>query len=713
MEFSSRFVRLLLHGLFGLAITATFAAPLARSQAGACLTGPCVSTYHNDPMRDGVNSQETALTQSLFSVPAINSNFGLLTPAAGGATGAVDGLIYAQPLYLSGVAMASTSGCSGTQNIILVATENNSVYAFTWTYTLSTTGYTFALTQCWMVSLNQPGEYAIPFTALPVVHTGVPCNNLMPQSGITSTPVVDTSVTPPVMYVVTSDQTVNLTYTYRIHAVNVNSGTEVTNGSSAPYDLSSVFPKLTANQILQRPGLALFDSGGNANLYVGFGGYCDTLPYSGYVAGLTYNYSTQSFAPIGTNWVFDSQAGSTRHNGGIWMGGAAPALDSTGNVYFSVANGNWNGTTEFGQSVVKLTTTSTGLTPVDFFTPNSYADLNLDLSTVTLCSGYGGNGCPSTNMLNLPAPTGDFDLGAGGVTLVNLAGVTSPVCGSNGELVAGGKEGVIYGVCYSTQSGSTLQSVMGGLDGCGYDCTANSSPTASACTEASPPVPGTTAQCFQGANAGEDQANGSNNVILNPGIRGTEAFWPGSSASPENYLYAAGTNAALMAYQANIATGLFNVVGYPASVPRLYPYPGTVPAVSWNGTNTDTALLWAIDSGGYGQWQPLTNSAVAAKPALLVVYNPIPAGKTPVLKELWESSVSPANAGPGAVKFAVPTIAGGLVFVPGGTHGYAPGLSGGKAVNCTASALATATTPTCGGLLSIYGMLHSVTAGKK
>jgi hypothetical protein len=663
-------------------------------------------------MRDGVNSQETTLTPSLFPVPASRANFGLLVPAAGGATGAVDGLIYAQPLYLSGVAMAASSGCSGTQNIVLVATENNSVYAFTWTYTLSTTGYTFSLTQCWTLNLNQPGEYAIPFTALPVVHTGVACNNLMPQSGITSTPVVDTAVTPPVMYVVSAHQTVNLTYTYRIHAINVNSGTEVVNGTNAPYDLSGVFPKLTANQELQRPGLALFDAGGNANLYVGFGGYCDTLPYSGYLAGLTYNYSTQSFGPVGTNWVFDTQAGSTRHNGGIWMGGAAPAVDSAGNVYFSVANGNWNGTTEFGESVVKLATTSTGLTAVDFFTPNSYADLNLDVSTVTVCSGYGGDGCPTTNMLTLDAPTGDFDLGAGGVTLVNFAGVTSPVCGSNGELIAGGKEGVLYGVCYSTQGGSTLQSVMGGLDGCGYDCTTNSNPTASACTEASPPTPGTIAQCFQGVNAGENQASGSNNVILNPGIRGTEAFWAGSAANPENYLYAAGGDSALVAYQANTITGLFNAVGDPATFPKIFPYPGTVPAVSWNGSDPTTALLWAIDTGGYGQWRPLTNSALAAKPALLVAYNPIPTTKgTPVLTALWESSVSAANAGPGAVKFAVPTIAGGLVFVPGGTPGYAPGLPGGTGVNCTASALATATTPTCGGKLSIYGMLHSVTKG--
>ena len=122
-------------------------------------------------------------------------------------------------------------------------------------YTLSTTGYTFSLTQCWMLNLNQPGEFAIPFTALPVNHSGAACNNLTPQSGITGTPVIDTSVTPPVMYVVSAHQTASMTYTYRLHAININSGTELTNGSSAPYDLSGVFHSpITATHQNQRPG---------------------------------------------------------------------------------------------------------------------------------------------------------------------------------------------------------------------------------------------------------------------------------------------------------------------------------------------------------------------------------------------------------------------------------------------------------------------------
>src|ERR1022692_604802 len=497
----------------GPVITIALLATMTHAQTGACSTGPCVTTYHNDPMRDGVNSREMILKPTLFPTQS-GANFGLLPPAAGGATGAVDGLIYAQPLYLSAVKLATTSACPGLRNLVLVATENNSVYAFAWTYSLSTSGYTFSLTQCWMLNLNQPGEFAIPFTVLPVVaDLNAPCNTVVPQIGITSTPVIDSSLTSPVMYVVSAHQTASLTYAYRLHAININSGKEGLNGNSAPYDLSGVFPSgISTIDEMQRPGLAMFSaSPGTANIYVTFGSFCDVLPYSGYLAGLTYNYSTNSFSPVAANnWVFDTEGGETEQAGGLWMSGAAPAVDSAGNVYVTVANGIWNGTTFFGESVVKIATTNSGLVPVDYYTPNDFAELNVNTAAVTVCSTYAPNACPSKNQLTLPKFSEDFDLGSGGVTLISPAGIADPVCGSNSELVAGGKEGVVYGVCYSTQTGSTLQDVMGGLDGCGYLCVDASNPTLTGCSESVVPGNGFIAQCFQGANAGENQANGSN-----------------------------------------------------------------------------------------------------------------------------------------------------------------------------------------------------------
>jgi hypothetical protein len=388
------------------------------------------------------------------------------------------------------------------------------------------------------------------------------------------------------------------------------------------------------------------------------------------------------------------------------MAGAAPAVDSSGNVYVTVGNGSWNGTTFFGESVVKLATTSSGLVPVDYYTPNDFAQLNTNTVAITVCSTYGPDACPPKNQLTLPKFSEDFDLGSGGVTLISPAGIAAPACGSNSELVTGGKEGVVYGVCYSTQTGSTPQDIMGGLDGCGYFCITASNPTLTGCSQSVAPGNGFIAQCFQGVNAGENQANGSNTIFGSSGLRGAMAFWPGTASSPQNYLYVAGMGAPLIAYQVNPTTGMLNAVGSTALVPKNYPI-STIPSLSWDGTHPNSALLWALNASTFGVWKPNTNSSQAAKPAVLVVYDAVPNATTHVLKEVWESSQTPGNNGPGAVKFTVPTVAGGLVFVPGGAPGYAPGPPAGSGVNCTATALvASGTPPACSGLLSIYGKLH-------
>lgn len=388
------------------------------------------------------------------------------------------------------------------------------------------------------------------------------------------------------------------------------------------------------------------------------------------------------------------------------MSGAAPAVDSAGNIYVAAGNGNWNGTSFFGESVVKLATTTSGLVPVDYYTPNDFASLNENTSAITVCSTYSSGTCPSANELTFPKSSNGFDLGSAGVTLISPAEVATPVCGANAELVAGGKEGVVYSICYSTQTGSTLESLMGGLDGCGYLCMNASNPTISGCSESAVPGNGFIAQCFQGANAGEDQVNGSNNIRSDSGLRGTLAFWAGNSSTPENYLYVAGVGAPLAAYQVDSNTGLLNPVGVLAQIPKIYPL-STIPSVTWDGTHPTTALLWTLDDSGAGVWSPFKNLSTAAQPAILTVYDAVPNPTKHVLSELWQSSTIAANNGPGAVRFTVPTIAGGLVFIAGGTPGYAPGPPGAPGVNCTATALVNSTTPnSCGGMLSVYGKLH-------
>src|SRR5262249_11307758 len=62
----------------------------------------------------------------------------------------------------------------------------------------------------------------------------------------------------------------------------------------------------------------------------------------------------------------------------------APAVDSGGNLYYASGNGDWDGVTNFGDSIIKLSTTGGTLSLVDYFTPDDYATLaagDLDLGS--------------------------------------------------------------------------------------------------------------------------------------------------------------------------------------------------------------------------------------------------------------------------------------------------------------------------------------------
>jgi hypothetical protein len=359
------------------------------------------------------------------------------------------------------------------------------------------------------------------------------------------------------------------------------------------------------------------------------------------------------------------------------MMGAAPATDTAGNVYLAVGNGGWNGstsgrTTKFGESVVvvKIQKNLGLLKAIDYYTPNDFGALNNGGPKVCSTNVPSGS-CPNQNVLDLNG-TNDIDLGSGGVTLISPVGVTN-ACGSNQELVAGGKEGVVYGICYSTQF-SRAQTLMGGLDGCGYACgsSGSSNQTNTACSQSSAPGSGNIAQCFEGVNVGE-KSDGTGSILSAPGIHGAQAFWAGQSVAPyQNYLYVAGagTNSSttpMVAYKI-LSTGLFDPNGAPETTPPTYYWPGPVPAVSWDGSNPGSGLVWTINAGGrYGHWlrnatPPPAFVSTAAQPAILVAYQAVPNPQTITLTELWESSTISSDYGPGAVKFIVPTIANGLVF---------------------------------------------------
>ncbi len=88
---------------------------LLSLESRVLLSGVDVTQYHNDLQLSGANLNETMLTPSNVNP----TDFGLLVHQP------VDGYIYAEPLYMSGVTINGV-----VHNVVFVATENDTVYAF-------------------------------------------------------------------------------------------------------------------------------------------------------------------------------------------------------------------------------------------------------------------------------------------------------------------------------------------------------------------------------------------------------------------------------------------------------------------------------------------------------------------------------------------------------------------------------------------------------
>jgi len=158
-------------------------------------TGNAVLTQHNDPSRTGANLNET----SLDTTNVRPGTFGKLFSRT------VDGYIYAQPLYMPGVAIPQI----GVRNIVYVATEHNSVYAFDADDPGAQAAY-------WQASLGDP----VPSSDISPDYT-----DLVPEIGITSTPVIDPSNG--TIYVVAKSKD-SAGYHQRLHALDITTGAERT-----------------------------------------------------------------------------------------------------------------------------------------------------------------------------------------------------------------------------------------------------------------------------------------------------------------------------------------------------------------------------------------------------------------------------------------------------------------------------------------------------
>lgn len=355
---------------------------LSRSRAGTS-----VLTSHNDNARTGLNTNETVLTPANVA----STNFGLLF------TQPVDGFVYAQPLVMTNVLIPG----KGAHNVVFVATEHDGVYAFDADNDSGSNSLPL-----WQTSFINP---AAGVTSVPSADVG--CTDLLPEIGITSTPVID-PVSGTIYVEAKTEELTNgvTTFVHRLHALDVTTGAEKFGGpvviqvsvpgsgdgndgaGNVPFD-----PMMHMN----RPGLLL----SQGVVYLAYASHCDNSPYHGWVIG--YDAHTLALSNI-----FNTTPNGGL--GGIWQSGAGPAADADGNIFVMTGNGTFDSTTnnDYGDSFLRISTTN-GLQLADYFTPFNQDALS----------------------------SADEDLGSGGPMLLPdaVGSVAHPHL-----LVGCGKEGKIY-----------------------------------------------------------------------------------------------------------------------------------------------------------------------------------------------------------------------------------------------------------------------------
>jgi hypothetical protein len=332
-------------------IAPAFCLLLLQVSTGLAFAQLNVLTYHNDNMRTGQNLAEKILTPRNVNQSSFGKLFNL----------SVDGKVDAEPLYVSNLAI----GGRARHNVVFIATEHNSVYAFN-----ADSGQ-----QYWHVSLSINGETTSDIRK---------CGQVDPEIGITATPVIDLKAGPHgTIYLVAMTKDTTDKYYQRLHALDITTGQEE---FGAPVEVQASYPGTGDNsdngrvvfdgkQYKERAALSLL----NGTVYTTWTSHCDIRPYTGWVMGydrLTLKRTQVfNFAPNG-------------NEASMWSGGAGPAADALGNLYFSVGNGTFDTTLnahgfpekgDFGNAFVKLSTINGKLAAADYWTMyNTVAESDRD-----------------------------------------------------------------------------------------------------------------------------------------------------------------------------------------------------------------------------------------------------------------------------------------------------------------------------------------------
>ncbi|HTC91823.1 MAG TPA: Ig-like domain-containing protein [Terriglobales bacterium] len=497
-----------------------------------------VVTYHNDMSRTGQDISETMLTPLTVNKTHFGRQF----------SQTVDGYIYAQPLYMPNVNIAGL----GVHNVVYVATEHDSVYAFD---ADSNTGAN--ANPLWKVSLIPAGGTTVSSG------NDAGCSDLVPEIGITSTPVIDANSG--TIYVVSKTKESGKFF-QRLHALDITSGAEkfggpvmiqasvkgTGDGSSGGIVTFNALKEHNRTSLLLQNGL----------VYIGWASHCDNGPYHGWL--MAYNPTT--LAQVA---VFNTSPNSGLS--GIWMGGAGLAGDGT-NVFFATGNGTFDvnaGGKDYGDSIMSVGPPTAGTPPTTFpvlsyFTPFNQSSLN----------------------------GGDVDVGSGGVLLLPTQ------TGQHAHLlVQVGKEGAV---------------TLVDRDNMGGYC--------ASCTTRDTQI----VQELRGAVGG---------------TWGMPAFW-------NNNVYFGGSGDRVKAYSFNAGgSGLLSANPTSRSTVGIGSY-GPTPSVSANGNSN--GIVWVIQADAYN----------GPGPAILRAFD-----ATNLATELYNSTQNAGDSPGGAVKFTVPTVANGKVYV--------------------------------------------------
>ncbi|MDR3460471.1 MAG: PA14 domain-containing protein [Verrucomicrobiae bacterium] len=498
----------------------------------SAVAGVNVLTYHYDNARTGQNTNETVLSPANVA----STNFGRIFSQT------VDGYVYAQPLVVTNLNLPG----KGVRDVVFVATEHDSVYAF---------DANSNVPALWWVSFTNPAAGITTVDS----QNDIGCDDLVPEVGITSTPVIDLATGTIYVSAKTKQVTNSVTtFHHQLHALSLTNGAEKFGG---PVELAATvagtgdgndgaghvpfdpFKQFNRSALLLNAGV----------VYIGSAAHCDYGPYHGWLLG----YAAQTLT---LSNVFNTTPNGGL--GGIWQSGCGPSSDAGNNLYFLTGNGTFDAETngDYGDSFVKLSTTN-GLKVADYFTPYDQAALN----------------------------SSDLDLGSGGAVVLpdEVGGGTT----NQHLLVGAGKEGTVYLINreymrhYGANDSAIVQAFPGAITG-GFD---------------------------------------------------TPAYF-------NKTLYYIGINDVLKAFTLTNA----HIGTTPASQnANSFGFPGATPVVSANGTSN--AIVWALQTDAYA----------GSGPSVLHAYN-----ATNVAVELYNSSTLGARDQPGgAVKFAVPTVANGHVYV--------------------------------------------------